>query len=129
MTTRPAATCLFNESMSLPFFHLEDVFLTGFAAENCGVGRYHSDGFHPNAVNFADLKETDILWHYLKTKSVHHMHHVFMYNELLANYHHVNEELKKLQREQAASNCKIFADDEDRDNTNADEELIQNVNQ
>ena len=40
VTTRPAAKCLFNESMKLPFFHLEDVFLTGFAAENCAIPRY-----------------------------------------------------------------------------------------
>ena len=37
VTTRPAAQCLFNESMSLPFFHLEDVFLTGFAAGMYGI--------------------------------------------------------------------------------------------
>ena len=52
VTTRPAARCLFNESMNLPFFHLEDVFLTGFAAENCGIPRYHSDGFHAVPFNF-----------------------------------------------------------------------------
>ena len=40
VTTRPAAKCLFSESMKLPFFHLEDVFLTGFAAENCAIPRY-----------------------------------------------------------------------------------------
>ena len=52
VTTRPAARCLFNESLNLPFFHLEDVFLTGFAAENCGIPRYHSDGFHAVPFNF-----------------------------------------------------------------------------
>lgn len=92
VTTRPAATCLFNASMHLPFYHLEDVFLTGFAAENCAIPRYHSDGFHPNAVNFADLKESDILWHYLSTKSVNHMHRIFMYEDLLNKYEKLKEE-------------------------------------
>lgn len=89
VTTRPAARCLFNASMQLPFFHLEDVFLTGFAAENCAIPRFHSDGFHPNAVHFADLKETDILWHYLSIKSLNHMHRIFMYEELLNKYEHI----------------------------------------
>ena len=40
ITTRPAAKCLFDESMNLPFLHLEDVFLTGFAAENCAIPRF-----------------------------------------------------------------------------------------
>ena len=65
VTTRPAAKCLLENALNLPFFHLEDVFLTGFAAENCVISRFHCDGFHPNAVHFTDLKETDILWHYL----------------------------------------------------------------
>ena len=50
--TQPAAQCLFNESMNLPFYHLEDVFLTGFAAENCGIPRYHSEGFHASHEKF-----------------------------------------------------------------------------
>ena len=98
VTTRPAAVCLFNESMTLPFFHLEDVFLTGFAAENCGVARYHSDGFHPNVFNFKDVTESDILWHYLKTKSVHHMHKILMFEDLMNQYQHTKEELKKYQK-------------------------------
>ena len=31
--SREAAKCLYSEALKLPFFHLEDVFLTGFAAE------------------------------------------------------------------------------------------------
>jgi len=96
VTTRPAAKCLFNESMHLPFFHLEDVFLTGFAAENCAIPRFHTDGFHPNAVHFADLKEEDILWHYLNTKSVTHMHRIMMYDDLLRDYQHLKRQNKKL---------------------------------
>merc|ERR1711962_428302 len=96
VTTCPAAKCLFSESMKLPFFHLEDVFLTGFAAENCAIPRFHTDGFHPNAVHFADLKEEDILWHYLNTKSVTHMHRIFMYNDLLREHQNLKRQNKKL---------------------------------
>ena len=50
LTTRKAAECLYKESMKLPYFHLEDVFITGFAAENCGVARWHAHGFNPLSV-------------------------------------------------------------------------------
>ena len=96
VTTRPAAKCLFNESMHLPFFHLEDVFLTGFAAENCAIPRFHTNSFHPNGVKFADIKEEDILWHYLNTKSVTHMHRIFMYNNLLSDYQQLKRQNKTL---------------------------------
>ena len=96
VTTRPAAKCLFNESMHLPFFHLEDVFLTGFAAENCAIPRFHTNSFHPFGVKFADLKEEDILWHYLNTKSVTHMHRIFMYNNLLRDYQQLKRQNKTL---------------------------------
>ncbi len=41
ITTRPAVECIYAEALTLPFFHLEDVFVTGFSAENCGVSRYN----------------------------------------------------------------------------------------
>ena len=99
MTTRPAAKCLFENALHLPFFHLEDVFLTGFAAENCVISRFHCDGFHPNAVHFTDLKESDILWHYLGQKSVDHMHRIFTYQELLQSYQKAEQQIVKLKNE------------------------------
>ena len=60
------------------------------------VFRFHTDGFHPNAVHFADLKEEDILWHYLNTKSVTHMHRIFMYNDLLREHQNLKRQNKKL---------------------------------
>ena len=96
VTTRPAAKCLFKESMHLPFLHLEDVFLTGFAAENCAIPRFNTNGFHPHAVKFSDLNEEDILWHYLNTKSVTHMHRIFMYKNLLLENQHLKRQNKNI---------------------------------
>ena len=48
------ARCLYDAAMKIPYFHLEDVFTTGFAAEMCGVPRCHMKGFY----NFKiDLKK------------------------------------------------------------------------
>ena len=96
VTTRPAAKCLFNEAMHLPFLHLEDVFLTGFAAENCAIPRFNTNGFHPHDINFGDLNEEDILWHYFDTKSVTHMHRIFMYNNLLRENQHLKRQNKNI---------------------------------
>ncbi len=38
--------CLYSACLRLPFFHINDVFVTGFAAEACGVGRVGHEGFH-----------------------------------------------------------------------------------
>ena len=35
----------------------------------------------------------DVMWHYLKTKSVIHMHSLLMYDDLMTKYQHVKEEL------------------------------------
>ncbi len=43
--SRSAAECLYREGLKLPFFHLEDVLVTGFAAEQCNLDRLHNDGF------------------------------------------------------------------------------------
>lgn len=94
-TNRKSAQCLYSASLKLPFFHLEDVFLTGFAAENCAIPRYHTDGFHPNAVHFADLKETDVLWHYLSSKSLEMMHKIFMFDDLLSKYQRLESEISE----------------------------------
>ena len=105
VTTRPASLCLFNRSLELPFFHLEDVFVTGFAAEMCGINRLHSDKFNPRAINFVDLKMTDISWHYLDNNAVLQMHKIFMFNELLSKYQDTRQQLVQLQRHLIVNDC------------------------
>ena len=104
LTTRPAAQCLYNASLHLPFFHLEDVFLTGFAAENCAIPRFHSDSFHPNTIPFGDLKESDIVWHYLNIKALNNMHKIFMYEELSYEYQKLQDQNIKLKKQDCLHN-------------------------
>ena len=62
VTTRPAAKCLFNESMHLPFLHLEDVFLTGFAAENCAIPRFKIFLGCLGMIRFTDFLAEMLFW-------------------------------------------------------------------
>ena len=39
-----AATCLFHKAMTMQFFHLEDVFITGLVAELCNITRINHKG-------------------------------------------------------------------------------------
>ena len=43
------------------------------------------------------LSKDDILWHYFKTPSIIHMHKFLMYDDLMAKYQHLKEELIKYQ--------------------------------
>jgi hypothetical protein len=66
--SRATAECLYQEGLKLPFFHLEDVFLTGFAAQNCQIQKVHHKGFHhlqKKKINYS----RDILIHYVDTAS------------------------------------------------------------
>jgi hypothetical protein len=38
--------CLYSESLHLPFFHINDIFVAGFCAERCGFPRVHNAAFH-----------------------------------------------------------------------------------
>ena len=46
-----AAVCAYEESLKLPFFHLEDVHVNGFAAQSCGTALFDHSGFHHLAYN------------------------------------------------------------------------------
>ena len=89
--TRNTAKCLYRAGLQLPFFHLEDVFLTGFSAEACGIGtifsfivfgriinfslskyffpeRKHHSGFKHMSTKLKKVKSTDIMVHYRDLK-------------------------------------------------------------
>ena len=70
-----AAECIYSNAKRIPYFHLEDIFVTGFVAQSCGAKILHNTGFHvyrdrreyilnqnKNWVIFK--KEKDILLHY-----------------------------------------------------------------
>ena len=63
LMSKEAAHCLYQSALNLPYFFLEDVFVTGFAAENCRIPRYHCTGFQVELENLNDVKETDVLVH------------------------------------------------------------------
>ena len=64
-----AASCIYEEVQRLPFFHLEDVFITGFAAQNCKVPRIHSDRFVIKPTKIEDIYITDVLIHYVNSRA------------------------------------------------------------
>ena len=49
--------------------------------------------------NFQDVSTGDVMWHYLKTKSVVHMHSLLMYDDLMTKYQHVKDELNILKQQ------------------------------
>lgn len=67
--SRSAANCLYSEALKLPFFHLEDVLVTGFAGEACGIQRRHHNGFRHLPVKLHRIKSTDLMLHYLNFKA------------------------------------------------------------
>ena len=73
VTTRDAATCLYAKALDLPFFHIEDVFMS-FAAERCKIPRYHCPGFHNSRVPLKQVKPSDILWTDLRSNEMESMH-------------------------------------------------------
>lgn len=56
--------CLYEQTRSLPFLHIDDVFVTGFCAEACGFMRVTHSQFSPGHRNFEDITCHNILLHY-----------------------------------------------------------------
>lgn len=47
----------------------QDVLVTGFAAEDCGIERRHHEGFRHWNVKLKQIKATDIMLHYQDLKA------------------------------------------------------------
>ena len=54
-----------------PFWNVsfQDVLVTGFAAEDCGIERRHHEGFRHLNVKLKQIKATDIMLHYQDLKA------------------------------------------------------------
>ena len=63
--SRTAAGCIYESTFNIPFFHLEDIYVTGFAAQACQINHVHNRGF-VLAKKGGFNKETDVLLHYFK---------------------------------------------------------------
>ena len=61
-----AVQCLYDAAKRIPYLHMEDVFITGFAAEACNVSRTHLDGFRPFTSDAEFDFDVSILQHYVK---------------------------------------------------------------
>ena len=61
VVTRDSAECMMREALEKPYFHLEDVYTTGFLRQACGIRITDNPGFHPIRKEF-DL-QTDIINH------------------------------------------------------------------
>ena len=74
--------------------HLEDVFLTGYAADWCDVPRVDSKSVHPQYPKLEKFDPTwDLHYHYILSRSKLMMFRMFNYDNLLAKF-------EKLQQEQ-----------------------------
>ena len=66
--SRKTAECLYaSATLRVPFFHLEDVFMTGFAADQCRVRPTNTPGFH-NLKPSKFHPRKDFLIHYITPK-------------------------------------------------------------
>lgn len=79
--------------MKLPFFHLEDVFVTGFGAQNCNITLEHSDQFKVEAPQIETLHPSDILVHYVKSRSKNFLLKVSQFDSLQAKYNRLVAQL------------------------------------
>ena len=59
-----ALPCLLRECLRMPFFHIDDVFVTGFAAERCGFPRVHSGRFSSGRVALDAVRRGYVAIHY-----------------------------------------------------------------
>ena len=58
--------CLYRAALLLPFFHLNDVFLTGFCADLCRVPRIHNWlGVSPEGRPVETVSQLDVFIHYV----------------------------------------------------------------
>ena len=66
--TRSTAKCLHAAAMRIPYLHMEDVFITGMAAQLCGIPRCHIEGFEPMRIYSPERQfdfGADYIFHYL----------------------------------------------------------------
>ncbi|TRY79439.1 hypothetical protein TCAL_13673 [Tigriopus californicus] len=61
---RATVPCLVRQAMSLPFLHINDVFITGFCAEACGFPRVAHSQFSPGKKKLEDITCHHLLLHY-----------------------------------------------------------------
>ena len=59
--SRRAADCIYRTALKIPFFPMEDVYVTGFVAQECDINRLDHTGFHSTRKKFD--YENDVVNH------------------------------------------------------------------
>ena len=77
--------CLYAGALTLPYFHIEDVFMTGFVAEKCNIKRVNIPSFHPAAIDHTQVSPEDILLHYITPEEKYKIHSVVIFQQFFAN--------------------------------------------
>ena len=58
--------CLYEKSLELPFFFINDIFITGFCADSCDIKRQHYEqGFSSVEKTIDKIASSDIVIHYM----------------------------------------------------------------
>ena len=72
-----ALPCLYQESLNVPYFFIEDVFIGGFVAERCNAERKNLPGYSPlGKVSDESSFDKDLLIHYVDHDMKHNVHRI-----------------------------------------------------
>jgi hypothetical protein len=66
-----------QESLRLPYFFIEDVFVGGFLAERCNAFRVDLPGYYPGGKEADNATfDADVLIHYVDHDAKHNIHRI-----------------------------------------------------
>ena len=83
--SRSNLPCLYAAALLLPYFHIEDVFMTGFVAEKCKIPRVGFNGYHASVINYTEVNPEDTLMHYITPRAKYQIHSVVIYQLFFKN--------------------------------------------
>ena len=83
--SRSSFPCLYAAALTLPYFHIEDVFMTGFVAEKCKFRRKNIPSFYPAIIDHTQVSPEDTFLHYITPEEKYRIHSVVMYQHFFAN--------------------------------------------
>ena len=67
---------MYAAALTLPYYHIEDVFMTGFVAKACNVQLVGVPGFHPERKDPNQVTAKDILLHYILPDAKYQIHKI-----------------------------------------------------
>ena len=82
--------CLYAAALSLPYFHIEDVFMTGFVAEKCNIPRVNIPSLHPGVTDHSQVRPEDTLLHYITPEEKYKIHSVVISQQFSVNNRNSN---------------------------------------